>query len=73
MRDTARVPHDLHAGEPVNEAARLCDLAKDHGGVLASGRLLALAGEDTAGRWTTIGSEVLRGRSEPTALNAPRK
>ena len=59
-------------GDPVNEAARLCELAKDRdGGVVAAERLVARAGSEEAGRWTLVGSEVLRGRLEPTRLAVP--
>ncbi|MGV0837741.1 adenylate/guanylate cyclase domain-containing protein [Mycolicibacterium thermoresistibile] len=60
-------------GDPVNEAARLADRAKHlPSRVLASGAALsaAPAGEQT--RWATRGSELLRGRAEPTRLAEPR-
>nr|WP_246326682.1 adenylate/guanylate cyclase domain-containing protein [Actinomycetospora corticicola] len=58
-------------GDPVNEAARLCDLAKDvEGGVVGSGAAVARAG-DEASRWTSIGSRTLRGRTTETELLAP--
>ena len=54
-------------GDPVNEAARLCDLAKEkEGKVLASAAAVERANEDEARHWK-IGEEVeLRGRSKPT-------
>jgi adenylate cyclase len=54
-------------GDPVNEAARLCELAKEADGrVLASSAAVERAGGDEAGHWRD-GEEVeLRGRSEPT-------
>jgi adenylate cyclase len=59
-------------GDPVNEAARLTEAAKDHDGhLLASGGSVARAG-DEAGRWHRVGEVHLRGRAEPTALHAPR-
>ena len=58
-------------GDPVNEAARLCDLAKSRGGVLAAERLVERATADEASRWRSAGSEALRGRPEPTRLAAP--
>ena len=58
-------------GDPVNEAARLCDLAKQRGGVLAAERLVERAGPEEAARWRPVGAEVLRGRPEPTGLAAP--
>jgi adenylate cyclase len=54
-------------GDPVNEAARLCDLAKEkEGRVLASAAAVERAGEEEAKHWE-LGEEVeLRGRKEPT-------
>ena len=59
-------------GDPVNEAARLADLAK------ASDRRIlcaaaALDRADTAERrhWAALGSTVLRGRSEATDISTP--
>ena len=61
-------------GDPVNEAARLCELAKDQdGGVVASERLLGRAGREEAARWSIVGSEVLRGRREATGLAVPAR
>ena len=59
-------------GDPVNEAARLSELAKEHRPrVLASGRAIGRASPDEAAHWQ-LGDEVtLRGRSEPTTLAAP--
>jgi len=61
-------------GDPVNEASRLTELAKQHDGrVLASEAALSRAGaEDEAARWTLGDTETLRGRAEPTRLAAPR-
>jgi adenylate cyclase len=59
-------------GDPVNEAARLTELAKQKGGVLASGAAVDAAGDEEAARWDA-GEEVeLRGRSRPTRLAKPR-
>jgi adenylate cyclase len=59
-------------GDPVNEAARLTELAKSEGGVLASDAAVEAASEDEAARWE-LGERVeLRGRSEPTRLAKPR-
>jgi adenylate cyclase len=60
-------------GDAVNEAARLCELAKQHPGlVLASDRAVQAANEDEAKRWC-MGEEVLlRGRSTKTRVAAPR-
>ncbi|MGV0849012.1 adenylate/guanylate cyclase domain-containing protein [Mycolicibacterium phlei] len=59
-------------GDPVNEAARLADRAKEFDTrVLCSGTALARADEAERRRWTPAGSEVLRGRSAPTELAVP--
>jgi adenylate cyclase len=59
-------------GDAVNEAARLCDLAKERGiPILASASAVEEAGEE-ASSWEP-GEEVeLRGRAEPTRLACPR-
>jgi adenylate cyclase len=60
-------------GDPVNEAARLTELAKTvPGRVLAAGRAVALAGAGEAQRWEVGDETVLRGRGEPTRLATPR-
>lgn len=60
-------------GDAVNEASRLCDLAKNYDGlVLASGAAVAGSTPAEAGRWQSVGSEVVRGRDEPTELCIPR-
>ncbi len=49
-------------GDPVNEAARLCELAKDRDdGPLASDAALARATEDEAEVWSVNDHTVLRG------------
>jgi adenylate cyclase len=59
-------------GDPVNEAARLTELAKSEpGGVLAAGRAVEMAGAAEADRWELGGSTELRGRGEPTRLATP--
>ena len=59
-------------GDAVNEAARLCELAKEYDGlVLSSGVAVGAANEAERGRWETVGSEVVRGRDEPTDLCVP--
>lgn len=59
-------------GDPVNEAARLTELAKDAPGrVLASGRAVAAAGTGEAARWQLGDAVTLRGRLEPTRLARP--
>ncbi|WP_019632285.1 adenylate/guanylate cyclase domain-containing protein [Actinomadura atramentaria] len=59
-------------GDPVNEGARLSDLAKTvPGRVLAAGHLLDLAHLAEAGAWEFGKSVTLRGRSRPTRLAMP--
>ncbi|MFD1535002.1 adenylate/guanylate cyclase domain-containing protein [Pseudonocardia aurantiaca] len=59
-------------GDPVNEAARLTELAKTvPGGVLAAGRAVELAGAEEAAHWELGESTELRGRGEPTRLATP--
>ena len=60
-------------GDAVNEASRLCDLAKDYDGlVLASGAAVGEADAEEAARWESVGSQVVRGRDESTELCVPR-
>jgi adenylate cyclase len=60
-------------GDPVNEASRLTELAKQHDGrVLASEAAVARAGEEEARRWGLGDCETLRGRAAPTRLAVPR-
>ena len=59
-------------GDPVNEASRLCELAKSYDGrVLASERAVEAAGEGEAGHWALGDEAELRGRTEPTRLATP--
>ena len=59
-------------GDPVNEAARLCEMAKEREGrVLASGRAVDAASEDEQSRWELRDEVELRGRTEPTRLAEP--
>jgi adenylate cyclase len=59
-------------GDPVNEAARLTELAKQHGErLLASGETVDAAGDAEAGHWCTDGEVVLRGRECPTRVAMP--
>jgi adenylate cyclase len=59
-------------GDPVNEAARLTEIAKSvEGGVVASGTVLAQAREEEAQHWSLGEQVVVRGRSEPTQLATP--
>ncbi|MFC9976535.1 adenylate/guanylate cyclase domain-containing protein [Spirillospora sp. NPDC127200] len=61
-------------GDPVNEAARLTDLAKTTQGlVLASGSVVDAAGPEEGAHWW-LGEEVtLRGRTRTTRLASPRR
>ena len=59
-------------GEPVNEAARLCELAKStprH--LLASSATIANASENERAHWTFGDTVTLRGHDEPTRLALP--
>jgi adenylate cyclase len=59
-------------GDPVNEAARLTELAKQHGErLLASGETVDAAGDAEAAHWCTDGEVVLRGRECPTRIAMP--
>jgi adenylate cyclase len=56
-------------GDPVNEAARLTELAKERPGrLLASGDAVEAASAAEASRWNLADSVELRGRSQPTRL-----
>jgi adenylate cyclase len=58
-------------GDPVNEAARLSELAKSSPlRLLASGEVVAAAGDEAAW-WQRRGEEHLRGRDRPTTVMAP--
>lgn len=60
-------------GDPVNQAARLTELAKQQPGrVLATCPTLEAADSAEARQWMPIGPVTLRGRQEPTELAAPR-
>jgi len=59
-------------GDPVNEAARVTELAKERRPrVLASGRAVQRASADEAARWEIREEVRLRGRAEPTQVAAP--
>jgi adenylate cyclase len=59
-------------GEPVNEAARLCELAKDTPSrLVASSETVANATEDERAHWTFGDTVTLRGYDEPTRLALP--
>lgn len=57
-------------GDPVNEAARLTELAKNpsYGGVIGSGSALDRADRAEVGLWRATGTTTLRGRNRPTEL-----
>lgn len=56
-------------GDPVNEAARLCDLAKTQPELtLASGATVDAAVPAERGHWRSDGATVLRGRAQATQL-----
>ena len=59
-------------GEPVNEAARLCELAKSHPGrLLATADTVQGASENERARWSLGETVTLRGHDQPTQLAAP--
>ncbi len=59
-------------GDPVNEAARLTELAKAQPGALvASGTAVTAAGGDEAEHWRRAGTVALRGRLAPTEIALP--
>ena len=58
-------------GDPVNEAARLTELAKEAGGLLVSAATVAGAGPDEGAHWRAGPEVVLRGRGAPTLLYEP--
>ncbi|HYH31427.1 MAG TPA: adenylate/guanylate cyclase domain-containing protein [Pseudonocardia sp.] len=59
-------------GDPVNEAARLTELAKAvPGRVLASAEAVAMAGDGETARWEVGEPTLLRGRPAPTRLATP--
>jgi adenylate cyclase len=60
-------------GDPVNEAARLCELAKRRPErLLASHAVLRRAAADETALWEMRDSVVLRGRGERTEVAVPR-
>ncbi|MBI3217505.1 MAG: adenylate/guanylate cyclase domain-containing protein [Mycobacterium sp.] len=59
-------------GEPVNEAARLCELSKEiDGHLVASSVTVQRAGETESAHWTLGETVTLRGHDEPTRLAVP--
>lgn len=60
-------------GDPVNEAARLTELAKQRTPmVLASAEAVDAADRSERDKWSSCGQADLRGRSRPTRLAAPK-
>jgi adenylate cyclase len=60
-------------GDAVNEAARLCELAKQRPSrLLASDAVLERAARDEVDRWEVRERVVLRGRDRPTGVAEPR-
>jgi adenylate cyclase len=60
-------------GDPVNEAARLCDLAKERGErLVASGAAVDRAAGDEPAVWERTERTILRGRIDATELASPR-
>ncbi|SDD66580.1 adenylate/guanylate cyclase domain-containing protein [Actinokineospora iranica] len=60
-------------GDPVNEAARLTELAKSvPGKLVASAHTLELAAEEEADRWRPTETVALRGRTQNTTLVVPK-
>lgn len=61
-------------GDPVNEAARITELAKTSPGrIVASGTVLDAADPAEAAKWRLHGEATVRGRTEPTRLAVPRE
>ena len=59
-------------GEPVNEAARLCELSKNEPQrLVASAETVARATETESAHWTLGETVTLRGHDEPTRLATP--
>jgi adenylate cyclase len=59
-------------GDPVNEAARLTEIAKTTPGMVLSSEAVVAASDPTeAERWQLDGEVVLRGRGRPTRLATP--
>jgi adenylate cyclase len=59
-------------GDPVNEAARLTEVAKQHGGVAASGAAQRRADDGEAQHWRLLMTTVLRGRDSSTDILVPQ-
>ncbi|HEX2085121.1 MAG TPA: adenylate/guanylate cyclase domain-containing protein [Solirubrobacteraceae bacterium] len=60
-------------GDPVNEASRLTELAKQRPQrLLASAETVSCAGDEESAFWEVDGEVTLRGRTTPTRLAVPR-
>jgi adenylate cyclase len=61
-------------GDPVNEAARLTEQAKEHPGRVVASQRIVDSAEDSRerDRWKLLEPLLLRGRLEPTTLAVPR-
>ena len=61
-------------GDPVNEAARLTELAKSRAPMLlASAEVIDASRPNEASRWVITGTAELRGRAKPTRLAVPAR
>lgn len=58
-------------GRPVNEAARLTDLAKGEPGRVVAGEGAIERAGDEAAAWRSLGTTALRGQQAPTRIHAP--
>jgi adenylate cyclase len=59
-------------GDPVNVAARLCELAKRRPErILAAEAIVSRASDEEAARWTVGEAVTLRGRADPTTIATP--
>jgi adenylate cyclase len=59
-------------GDPVNQAARLTELAKQRPGrLLAPAAMVAAADSGEAAHWSESDTVTLRGRAQPTTLSVP--
>jgi adenylate cyclase len=58
-------------GRPVNEAARLTDLAKGRPGRVVAGQGATERAGDESQKWASLGTVALRGQSSPVAIFEP--